>query len=258
MRLVLAVLGAALACVACAGGDASDGRADAAGGAVEGEVVVMAAASLTDAFEDLADGFEAAHPATRVVLTFAGSQTLATQILQGAPADVLATADPGPMRAVAAEGLLADDPQVLTTTVLAIAVEAGNPLGVRSLSDLADPDLVLVLAAPDVPAGRLAAQALDAAGVSATPASLEVDVRAALAKVELGEADAAIVYASDLVTAGDTVEGVAIPDEHNVVAEYPIATLADAPNPAAAASFVDHALADVGQAVLAEHGFTGP
>jgi molybdate transport system substrate-binding protein len=236
---------------------ACTGPAPAADG-VGGEVVVLAAASLTDAFTALGERFEAAHPGAAVVLSFAGSQSLATQIIQGVPADVVASADVAQVQRVAAAGLVRGRTATFATNRLAIAVEAGNPRGVSGLADLADPGLVLVLAAPEVPAGRLAARALAAAGVEVTPASLEVDVRAVLAKVELGEADAGIVYASDLVTAGPSVEGVDVPEAADVRASYPIAVLAEAPNPAGAAAFVALVLSAEGQAVLAQHGFGRP
>lgn len=229
----------------------------AAGEGVAGGILVQAAASLTDAFADVATAFSEANPDATVTFNFAGSQALATQIVEGAPADVFASADSTQMDVVDEEDLVAVEPTVFATNVLAIAVEAGNPFDIAALADLADPELILVLAAPEVPAGNFAAQALEAAGVAVTPASLEVDVRSVLSKVDLGEADAGIVYASDLVSAGDTVEGVEIPEEDNLVAEYPIATLADAPNPAGAAAFVAFVLSDEGQAILEGYGFTG-
>lgn len=225
-------------------------------GAIEGEVVVQAAASLTDVLEDVAAAFTAAHPDASVTVNAAGSQTLATQILQGAPADVFASADERQMDRVATEGLLAGDPQIVATADLAIAVEAGNPFGIAGLSDLADPALVVVMAAPDVPAGALAAQALAAADVQLAPASLESDVRSVLAKVRLGEADAGIVYATDVQAADGAVDGIALPD--GPTARYPIAVMADAPNPRAAEALVDLVLSDTGQAILADHGFGTP
>jgi molybdate transport system substrate-binding protein len=223
-----------------------------------GELVVFAAASLTDALEAVAAALEAAHPDLDVLLNLAGSQQLAGQIVEGAPADVVVTASSGPMDRIAEAGLLDGEPEVVATTALAIVVEAGNPLGVTGLADLARDDLLLVLAAPEVPAGQYAAEALAAAGVTVAPASLEVDVRAVLGKVALGEADAGIVYRSDLASAGPTVEGVAIPDAENVVARYPAAALAAAPNPAAAAAFLAVLRSDEGLAALVDAGFTAP
>jgi molybdate transport system substrate-binding protein len=198
-----------------------------------------------------------AHPTVEVVLNHAGSQTLASQIDEGAPADVFASANTTQMAAVAAAGNLAAEAEVFTANLLAIAVEAGNPLGVDGLADLSDPDLVLVLPAEAVPAGQYAREALDAAGVEVSPSSLEQDVRAALSKVELGEADAAIVYASDVAASAAAV-GIDIPAEQNVPASYPIAVIADAPNPTAANAFVAFVLSDSGQDILATYGFTAP
>lgn len=253
--------GAILVCLlALAGcgrpGDDQAGSGD--GGGPSGEVIVFAAASLRDAFEELATAFETEYPRVDVVFNFAGSQTLASQINQDAPADVLASANEIQMDEVSEAGNLAEGPQVFATNWLAIAVEAGNPFGLTGLADLADPELVLVLPAEEVPAGSYARKALDAAGVSVTPSSLERDVRAALSKVELGEADASVVYASDVGTASDAVEGVSIPVDENVPAAYPIAPLADAPNPGSANAFVTFVLSEQGQRILSSHGFASP
>jgi molybdate transport system substrate-binding protein len=227
-------------------------------GEVADRLIVFAAASLTDAFDELGAAFVAANPDVAMVFNHAGSQTLASQITEGAPADVFASADTTQMDVVADADDLAGDAQVFTANRLAIAVEPGNPLGIGGLADLADPELVLVLPAEEVPAGQYARAALDAAGVDVTPASLEQDVRAALSKVELGEADASMVYASDVVASGGRADGVPIPAEENVPATYPIAVLADAPNPAAAEAFVAFVLSEEGQDILAAHGFTAP
>jgi molybdate transport system substrate-binding protein len=252
------VAGLALAVIAVACGSAgADGDGDGEG-AVSGELIVFAAASLTDAFDELSEAFEDANPDVEVVFNHAGSQTLASQINEGAPADVFASADTTQMDAVADTGNLAGEPDIFTANLLEIAVEPGNPLGVGGLADLADPELVLVLPAEEVPAGRYAREALDAAGVEVTPASLEQDVRTALSKVELGEADASIVYASDIVAADGRAEGVAIPAEQNVAASYPIAMLANAPNPVAAEAFIAFVLSDAGQEILVAYGFATP
>lgn len=255
--VTVVVAGALLA--ACAGD--LGGTSDAAGqgdGELSGELVVFAAASLTDAFRELAEAFTRQHPDVRVLFNFAGSQVLASQIDAGAPADVFASANVEQMAVVAEQGTTAAEPTVFTSNLLEIAVEPDNPHGVSGLGDLADPGLIVVLPAEEVPAGRYARQALAAGGVAVTPASLERDVRAALAKVELGEADAAIVYASDVTAADGRVDGVAIPAEDNVSAAYPIAPLADAPNPAAAAAFVEFVLGAQAQDILATYGFTSP
>lgn len=235
-----------------------DGEGGGAAGAVSGQVTVFAAASLTEAFEELAAGFTAAHPDAEVRYNFAGSQALAGQIEQGAPADVFASADTRTMDRVAEAGLLDGEPQVFAHNQLQIVVSAGNPHGVSGLEDLARPGLKVVLAAEEVPVGAYGREALGRAGVQVEPVSLENDVKAVVTKVALGEADAGIVYATDVTAEGDKVEGVPIPEEHNVAASYPVAVTADAANPRAARAFVDHLLSEGGQATLQEHGFLPP
>jgi molybdate transport system substrate-binding protein len=254
-RMCLAGLTVAVLVTACgsADTDAGSGTSD----EVSGELVVFAAASLTDAFDEVHEAFVQANPDVEAVFNHAGSQTLANQINEGAPADVFASANATQMDDVAAEGNLAADAAIFTTNLLAIAVETGNPFGIGSLADLADPDLVLVLPAEEVPAGQYAREALAGAGVEVSPSSLEQDVRAALSKVELGEADASIVYASDVI-ASEEAEGIEIPTDQNVPASFPIAVLADAPNPTAAEAFVAFVLSDAGQDILATYGFTSP
>lgn len=227
-----------------------------ADGVLRGELVVQAAASLTDAFAVIEQRFEQAHPRLDVVLNLAGSQTLAAQITQGAPADVFASADASYIDVVVAAGLAAGEPQVFAVNRLAIAVPAGNPAGIDSLADLARDDLVTVVADPAVPAGRLAAEALRRAGVDLRPASLAHDVRAVLSRVRLGEADAGIVYVTDL--AGQGTDAVPIAPAHNVSTDYPIVALSQAPNPAAAEAFVAYVLSPAGRKVLAGFGFGLP
>lgn len=219
---------------------------------------MFAAASLTDAFEELGAAFEADQPTYEVVLNLAGSQTLARQIVDGAPADVFVAADDVAMATVVDAGRAAGDPREIATNHLQIAVERGNPLGIDDVTDLGRSDLVLVLPAEQVPAGRYARRALDAAGVSVRPSSLERDVRATLAKVVLGEADAAVVYASDVASAGDAVEGVAMPPVDGLRIAYPAVVVADAPNPAGAEAFVTFLQGEDGQAILTDHGLGSP
>lgn len=243
---------------ACGGSSASAPPAPAPSAAVTGELTVFAAASLTDAFEVLGDRFMQANPDVEVAFNFGSSSTLATQITEGAPADVFASADQAQMDVVDDAGLVAGGRTDFAGNALQIAVEPGNPKGVQGLADLARPDLTVVLAAEEVPAGAYARRALDALGIEVQPASLETDVRAVLSRVALGEADAGIVYASDVVAAGDRVEGVEVPEDQNVVARYPIASLAETPNPAAAEAFMVYVLSDEGQKILNEYGFSSP
>lgn len=246
LRAVPLLVVALLAVAGCASSDDGDR-----------ELTVLAASSLTEVFTELGAALEAEEDVT-VRFGFAGSQQLATQVVEGAPADVLATADRTQMDVVVDAGATAGDPQVFATTHLAVAVEPGNPHGIGGLADLADPDLTLVLAAEQVPAGRYARELLAAAGVDARPDSLETDVRAVLSRVALGEADAGIVYASDLVTAGDDVGRVDLPDARAVTAQYPIAVLAGARSPELAQAFVDLVRSERGRAILADHGFSDP
>lgn len=222
--------------------------------ASDAELLVSAAASLTDVFEELGATFAAEQQAREPVFNLAGSQALTAQLLEGAPSDVFASADPEQMDLLVAEGL-AGQPVLFATNVLEIVVEPGNPLGIDGLADLARDELVVVLAGEQVPAGRYAAEVLEAADVEVAPASLELDVRAVLTKVAAGEADVGIVYRSDVVASDGTVEGVPIPAEDNVVAEYHIAVLDAAEHPRAAAAFVDLVRGPEGERALSAAGF---
>jgi molybdate transport system substrate-binding protein len=239
------------------------GSSTAAGAAAAGSsaappnvtITVFAASSLTEAFTKLGADFTAAHPNVKVAFNFAGSQVLATQIEQGAPADVFASASKTNMGAVAG---LVGAPATFADNVLEIVVAKGDPLGITSLSDLAKNGLKLVLAAPSVPAGKYAAQALAAQKIVVHPVSLEDNVKAVLTKVSLGEADAGIVYVTDIKAAGDRVEGVQIPAAQNVVARYPIAVVTASKHTSEAQAFVDYVLSTAGQQTLSSFGFLPP
>ena len=215
------------------------------------KLTVFAAASLQPPFQKIAQqgGFNA-------TFNFAGTQTLTAQLTQGAQADIFASADTAHMKTVQDAGLIDGSPQVFAHNRLEIAVEKGNPKHIQSLADLAHGGIVVILADPSVPAGKYAQQALAKAGVTVHPASLELEVTAVLNKVALGEADAGIVYVSDVVSSGK-VDGVTIPDSQNVIADYPIAVLASAPDRAAARTFVDFVLSAAGQAQMKQAGFEG-
>jgi molybdate transport system substrate-binding protein len=228
------------------------------GGAGDVRVTVFAAASLTDAFADLAAVFEAAHPGVDVELNLATSSSLREQILAGAPADVFASASTADMDAVVGEGAVAAPPRLFARNQLQIAVPAGNPGGVTGLDDFADPSLLIGLPAPEATSGRYAAQALALAGVTPSVDSYEPDVRALLTKIEAGELDAGIVFVTDVTAGADTVEGIAIPSAFQVEAQYPIAVLADAPNAEMARAFVAFVLSPEGLRVLAAYGFLAP
>jgi molybdate transport system substrate-binding protein len=222
------------------------------------ELLVFAASSLTDAFTDIGTGFEAAEAGVDVTLNFAGSSALREQIVEGAPAGVFASASGSIMDQVVEAGLVARDPRVFAINRLQIVVPAGNPGSVTELSDLSNPHLLVGLCAEGVPCGDFALEALALAGVEASVDSLEPDVRALLTKVQSGELDAGIVYVTDVLAAGDQVEGIVIPDEFNVQASYPIAVLVAAPNPDSALAFVEFVLSDAGRAVLQGYGFGPP
>lgn len=221
-------------------------------------VDVFAAASLTDALSEVATAFEAAEPGVSVDLTFGGSATLARQIALGAPADVFVPADEATMADVVGSGHAAG-PAVVARNRLAIVVAAGNPEGVERLADLARPGLAVVLCAPEVPCGRLAAAALERAGVVVPAVSQEQDVKAVLSRVALGEADAGIVYTTDLRSAGDRVGGVAVDAalaaDPALEAVYPMAVTTGADPRPAAQAFVDFTRSPAGQRILADAGF---
>jgi molybdate transport system substrate-binding protein len=242
-------------------GDDTTGRPTASGaGASEaaGPVTVFAAASLTESFTLIGKEFEAANPGTTVTFNFAGSSALATQINEGAPADVFAAASPAAMKTVVDAGDADGAPVVFVRNQLVVAVPEGNPKGVTGLADLAEPGVKVALCAAQVPCGAAAAKALDAARVELTPATLEQDVKAALSKIKLGEVDAALVYRTDAKASAADVDGVEFPESAGAINDYPIAVLDDAPNSAGARAFVAFVRSDEGEDVLAEAGFQAP
>ena len=228
------------------------------GSSVEGELLVSAAASLTDAFAEVESAFEEENPDVDVVLNLGSSSALRGQILEGAPADVFASANTSNMDQVAEAGELSGEAEIFVTNSLQIAVPTGNSAGVTGLEDFAREELLIGLCAEDVPCGDFGRQALENAGVTPSIDTNEPDVRALLTKIEAGELDAGITYVTDVLATPGTVEGLEIPEEVNVVAAYPIATLAGAPNPDAATAWVEFVLSDEGQAILTSHGFTSP
>jgi molybdate transport system substrate-binding protein len=264
-------LAAVLSLAACTGSEAASreptGSASTAteeAGEPTGTLTVVAATSLTDVFTELGERLEDEYPELDVQFSFAGSSALATQITQGAPADVFASADELQMARVQDAGL-AVDPEVFAKNRLMIAVPLDNPLGIAPpesgqprLADLVPDDFTLAVCAPEVPCGAAAAEVLDRAGLSDVPDTYEDDVRAVLTKVQLGEVDAGLVYVSDVHAAGDTILAFAFTEASQAVNRYPVAALTDAPNPAAAQAFVDLVLSDTGRQVLANAGFDQP
>lgn len=219
-------------------------------------VLVMTAASLADAFGEIETAFETNNPDVDIQLNLGGSASLREQILEGAPADVFASANVRTMQAVIDAGE-AEAATPFARNRLQIAVPLGNPAGVVGVADLADDSLLIGLCAERVPCGDFARQALDALGIDASVDTNEGDVRALLTKIEVGELDAGIVYASDTASS-DEVEAVELPGNADVDIVYPVAALSEASNESAAADFVDFVLSDDGQRILAANGFGAP
>jgi molybdate transport system substrate-binding protein len=248
MRSASAVLPLALLLplAACGGDDGDTGTT----------ITVLAAASLTETFTDLAADFESAHDGVSVKLAFDSSATLAEQAVGGAPADVLATADTTTMDSAA--DALAADPEVFATNTMVLVTPADNPAAITSYDDLASGDVTYVVCVDTAPCGKVAATLLDSTGLTSEPASLEVDVRAVLAKVTSGEADAGLVYATDAVAAGGDVRTFEVPGAADAVTTYPIAPLDQSHDADLAQEFVDLVLSDAGRQVLQDAGFGSP
>ncbi|GAB7106103.1 molybdate ABC transporter substrate-binding protein [Streptomyces phaeofaciens JCM 4814] len=266
-RRTLQVAGAGaaalLALSACSSDDSASSGSDSSASAtasdkLSGEVTVFAAASLKESFTTLGEEFEKAHPGTKVTFNFGGSDSLAASITGGAPADVFASASPKTMKIVTDAGGASGTPATFVRNQLEIATLPGNPDKIASLKDLTKSGLKVVLCDKEVPCGAAAQKALDASGLKLTPVSYEQDVKAALTKVELKEADAAVVYKTDVNAAGDKVEGVDFPESADAVNDYPIALLKDSQNTEAAQAFITLVQSAEGQKVLTEAGFLKP
>jgi molybdate transport system substrate-binding protein len=236
--------------VVIAGTDATPARA--------GELTVSAAASLTAAFGEIGAAFAKTASDVAVQNNFAGSATLVQQIREGAPVDVLASADEASMQRLVDANDVAGTPEIFATNRLAILVQKGNPKRIQGLADLTRPDVRISLCGPTVPAGRYAREAFAKAGLSVPESSQELDVKAVVSRVALGEADAGVVYVTDARAGGNAVEAVAIPDAQNVTARYPVAVLKQARAPATARDYVRFVRGAEGQAILARHGFSPP
>ena len=240
------------------GSTAASGSAAAASGNITGTITVFAATSLTKAFDKIGAQFEAAHPGVTVKFNYNGSSSLATSINQGAPADVFASAAPKNMNTVTSAGNASGTPQDFARNTGEIIVEKGNPKNINSVSALANPALKVVVCAPEVPCGQVATAIFKNAGVTVKPVSEEQNVGGVVTKVTLGEADAGIVYVTDVKANEGKATGVTIPANQNDTTKYPIAELKDAPNPSAAAAFISYVLGSQGQQVLASFGFAPP
>jgi molybdate transport system substrate-binding protein len=235
---------------------------------IQGELTIFAAASLADAFKEMATQIEQANPGTKLAFHFAGSPTLRTQLAQGARADVFASADEPNMDGAEKDGTISGEPQIFARNLLVVVVPANNPAGINTLQDLAKPKLKLVLTNKAVPVGHYTRQALEkmsqdpafgknfSARVLANLVSEETNVKQVASKVQLGEADAGIVYSTDVTPAiRSAVRVIPIPPEFNIMAKYPIATVRGTRNESAARAFIAYVLSPAGQAILARHGF---
>ncbi|MFV0426510.1 MAG: molybdate ABC transporter substrate-binding protein [Beutenbergiaceae bacterium] len=260
----IAVLSLVLAASACSNtpepaptvsaSESTEGTAAADQDLLSGTLTVYAAASLTDSFDEIAAAFEDAHPGVDVApVIYDGSSTLATQIIEGAPADVFASANEANMDKVVQAGL-AQEPTLFATNTLVIAVPLGNPGEVTGLADLANPDLTVVLCAPEVPCGAASATLLQQQNLEVEPDSMEQNVRAVLTKVSNDIADAGLVYATDAAVEPE-VETVEAAGADQVINRYPLVALTEAANPEAAAAFVEFVTGPQGQSVLAGYGF---
>ncbi len=257
-RLSLLAVTALLATTATAcGGDGSSGASgDGADGGTT--LTVYAAASLTATFTEIGQEFERQHDGVKVEFSLGGSSDLVAQIQEGAPADVFASADTANMDKVTADGLQADDPQDFASNTLEIAVPPDNPAGITSFADLAATGVNVVVCAAEVPCGAATQKVEDATGVDISPVSEEQSVTDVLAKVSSGEADAGVVYVTDVQSAGDAVKGITFPESSEAVNTYPIVALKDAADADLATAFVDLVLSDTGQGILEDAGFARP
>ncbi|WP_433385713.1 molybdate ABC transporter substrate-binding protein [Actinoplanes sp. CA-142083] len=244
--------------VAACGDNATETPAASASDKITGNLTVLAAASLTESFNQIGKDFEAANPGVKVTFSYGGSSGLAQQITSGAPADVFAAASPATMKTVTDAGDAAGDPAVFVKNQLVIAVPKGNPKGVKGLADLTKSGVKVALCAEQVPCGAAAKKALAAANVKLTPVTLEQDVKSALSKVKLGEVDASLVYRTDAKAAASDVEGIEFPESAGAINDYPIVALKNAPNAAAAAAFVTYVRSEPAIKVLTDAGFQKP
>ncbi|TIC81990.1 molybdate ABC transporter substrate-binding protein [Nocardioides sp. GY 10127] len=255
--LALALTGLAACSSGSSSTDASgstDSSTDSSSGQVD--LTILAAASLTESFTTLADDFEKAHPDVHVTLSFDSSATLASQALDGAPADLLATADTTTMDS--ATDALDDAPEIFASNTLTMVVPADNPAGITDFADAVDGDATYVACVETAPCGSLWAAISKEEGVTSQPASLEVDVKSVLQKVTSDEADAGFVYVTDAAAAGDAVQTFTVPGAEDHVTSYPIAPLTQSEHPTLARKFIELVMSAEGQKVLADAGFSAP
>lgn len=261
MRKILVGLAATavLATAACGDDNTATPPAGApASNAVTGRLTVLAAASLTESFDQIGKNFETTHPGVDVTFSYGGSSGLAQQITSGAPADVFAAASPATMKTVTDAGDANGAPVTFVRNQLVIAVPKGDPKDIRTLADLTEPGIKVAVCAQQVPCGAAAETALASAHAKITPVTLEQDVKAALSKVQLGEVDAALVYRTDADAAKNNIDGIEFPESANAINNYPMVALKNAPNPAAAAAFVAFVQSEPQLKVLTDAGFQKP
>ena len=258
MRRVLAIFAATVMGLLTAAGCGSDERPSGETGTAAQTLTVFAAASLKSAFTEIGDRFKASHPGVTVTFGFAGSSDLVTQIQSGAPADVFASADPKNMDKAAADDLVDGTPVNFAANTMGIAVPPQNPANIASFRDLAKPGVQVVVCALQVPCGAATQKIETATGVSLKPVSEEASVTDVLNKVISKEADAGLVYVTDVQGAGDKVEGVPFPESSEAVNVYPIAPLSASRNKEVATQFVAAVTGEEGQQVLADAGFAKP
>lgn len=252
----LAIAGGGLA--GCSSSSNTPAASGSSGAALSGSITVLAAASLQKTFTALAQTFERQHPGTSVKFSFGGSDTLAAQIVQGAPVDVFAAANQSTMQTVQKAGDTTGTPTVFVKNTLEIATAPGNPHGIQALADLTKPGIKVALCAATVPCGSAAVKALAAANVKLTPVTYEAEVTGALTKVELGEVDAALVYHSDILGAAGKVDGVVFSTASDAVNSYPIDVIKGASNPTLAQAFVQFILSAPSEQTLLKAGFQAP
>jgi molybdate transport system substrate-binding protein len=251
----IAALGACLAALSVTAACSSSPSSPSSSGQVKGTVVVFAATSLTSAFNKIGTQFEQAHHGVSVRFNYNGSSSLATSIKQGAKADVFASADTTNMNTVTSSSDAVGQPKVFAKNQLEIMTAKGNPMHISSVADLAKPTVKVVLCAPSVPCGSYAGEVFRKAGVTVRPVSEETNVGGVVTKVTLGEADAGMVYETDIKANEGKITGVPIPPKQNVVAEYPMVEVRGAPNSAAAKAFMNYVSSAAGQKVLTSFGF---
>jgi molybdate transport system substrate-binding protein len=225
---------------------------------VSGDITVFAAASLTGAFTDIGAAFTKANPDAKVTFSFDASSALVQQITQGAPADVFASADTANMDKLTSGSLNGTEPVTFATNLLAIIVPKGNQAGITGVADLAKPEVKVVVCAPEVPCGKYATSIFKNANITVRPVSQEQNVKGVVTKVTSGEADAGIVYITDVQAAGDKAEAVTVPADRNVVARYPIASVKTSTKTDVDQAFIDFVLGSDGQKILASYGFMAP